>query len=146
MHISARADYALRAMLAIADAHPERLTTPQLAEAEGIPLGYLQVILVDLRRLGFLYNRRGIDPGYELARSDEAITVGEVLRATEGSLTTVRGLPACEAGYEGVARGLGAVWISVDAAVHHVVDRATLRDVLNSQNTAYSGMRSQPIS
>ena len=106
MHISARADYALRAMLAIADAHPERLTTPQLAEAEGIPLGYLQASTSSTcADWASSTTAAGIDPGYELARSDEAITVGEVLRATEGSLTTVRGLPACEAGYEGVARG-----------------------------------------
>jgi Rrf2 family protein len=130
VHISARADYAIRAMLAIGAVHPRRVTTPHLAETERLPLGYLQAILVDLRRAGLLCSHRGADGGYALARSAQAITVGDILRATTGRLTTVRGVPTDQATYRGAARHLRGVWISVDVAISEVVDHATLADLL----------------
>ncbi|EFC85374.1 Rrf2 family transcriptional regulator [Parafrankia sp. EUN1f] len=130
MYISARAEYAIRAMLALAVAHPDRVAAPALAASEEISLAYLQAILLDLRRAGLLFNRRGVDGGYSLARPTDSITVGDILRATGGALTSVRGEPAERATYGGAARGLSRVWLAVDAAIHEVLDRATLADVL----------------
>ncbi|NJP32310.1 RrF2 family transcriptional regulator [Micromonospora thermarum] len=155
MYVSARSDYALRAMLAVAagttgdaattggdrkpagaDGHPppggELVKAAALAEAQEIPLSFLQGILVDLRRAGLLLSHRGTEGGYALARPAEEITVGDVLRAVGGSLTTVRGLPAERAGYQGVATGLRDVWLAVHGAIALVVDQTTLADLLSA--------------
>ncbi|MEV0944615.1 Rrf2 family transcriptional regulator [Micromonospora wenchangensis] len=157
MYISARSDYALRAMLAVAaggggTARPDGGTTrsdggdgsrpdgggelvkaASLARAQGIPLSFLQGILLDLRRAGLLHSHRGTEGGYALTRPASQISVGDVLRAVGGSLTTVRGLPAEDAGYHGVAAGLRDVWLAVDGAIAVVVDRTTLTDLLTHQ-------------
>ncbi|KWV32047.1 MULTISPECIES: RrF2 family transcriptional regulator [Micromonospora] len=148
MYISARSDYALRAMLAVAasgggHAGPDDGTgrpdggvggdlvkAASLAQAQGIPLSFLQGILLDLRRAGLLLSHRGTEGGYALTRPAAQISVGDVLRAVGGSLTTVRGLPAEDAGYHGVAAGLRDVWLAVDGAIAVVVDRTTLTDLL----------------
>ncbi|WP_346538350.1 Rrf2 family transcriptional regulator [Micromonospora sp. DPT] len=140
MYVSARSDYALRAMLAVAaastggDGGPgvggELVKAAALAESQGIPLSFLQGILLDLRRAGLLHSHRGTEGGYALTRPAGEISVGDVLRAVGGSLTTVRGLPAEDAGYHGVATGLRDVWLAVHGAIAVVVDRTTLADLL----------------
>lgn len=140
MYVSARADYALRAMLAVADTAGstgnggsgggELVKAASLAESQDIPLSFLQGILLDLRRAGLLHSHRGTEGGYALTRPAEQISVGDVLRAVGGSLTSVRGLPADRAGYHGVATGLRDVWLAVDGAIALVVDRTTLADLL----------------
>ncbi|MET8312130.1 MULTISPECIES: Rrf2 family transcriptional regulator [unclassified Micromonospora] len=152
MYVSARSDYALRAMLAVAAASVggdgeggggegdgggggELVKAASLAEVQGIPLSFLQGILLDLRRAGLLLSHRGSDGGYALTRPADEITVGDVLRAVGGSLTTVRGLPAERAGYHGVAAGLTDVWLAVHGAIATVVDSTTLADLLTHHST-----------
>ncbi|GAB3954061.1 RrF2 family transcriptional regulator [Micromonospora vulcania] len=137
MYVSARSDYALRAMLAVAAAAADRgggggdlVKAASLAEVQEIPLSFLQGILLDLRRAGLLVSHRGAEGGYALSRPPEEITVGDVLRAVGGSLTTVRGLPAERAGYHGVAAGLTDVWLAVHGAIATVVDSTTLANLL----------------
>ncbi|MGN9812147.1 RrF2 family transcriptional regulator [Micromonospora sp. BQ11] len=130
MYVSARSDYALRAMLAVAAGGGELVKAASLADVQDIPLSFLQGILVDLRRAGLLVSHRGTEGGYALARPAEEITVGDVLRSVGGSLTTVRGLPAERAGYQGVATGLQDVWLAVHGAIALVVDQTTLADLL----------------
>ncbi|WP_446216786.1 RrF2 family transcriptional regulator [Micromonospora sp. IBHARD004] len=143
MYVSARADYALRAMLAVADTAGspngeatgggELVKAASLAESQDIPLSFLQGILLDLRRAGLLHSHRGTEGGYALTRTADRISVGDVLRAVGGSLTSVRGLPADRAGYHGVATGLREVWLAVDGAIALVVDRTTLADLLTDR-------------
>ncbi|MFF5179476.1 RrF2 family transcriptional regulator [Micromonospora sp. NPDC000316] len=148
MYVSARSDYALRAMLAVAAAvrggggdagsggeGAELVKAASLAEVQEIPLSFLQGILLDLRRAGLLHSHRGAEGGYALTRPPEEITVGDVLRAVGGSLTTVRGLPAERAGYHGVAAGLTDVWLAVHGAIATVVDSTTLADLLDREPT-----------
>ncbi|MGV9764125.1 RrF2 family transcriptional regulator [Micromonospora tulbaghiae] len=145
MYISARADYALRAMLAVADAAGttgdpaaggELVKAASLAESQDIPLSFLQGILLDLRRAGLLHSHRGTEGGYALTRPPDEISVGDVLRAVGGAITSVRGIPADRAGYHGVATGLRDVWLAVDGAIALVVDRTTLADLLSDRATA----------
>ncbi|MEV1285720.1 Rrf2 family transcriptional regulator [Micromonospora sp. NPDC049679] len=137
MYVSARSDYAVRAMLAIAADRSEQLVkAATLAAAQEIPLSFLHGILLDLRRAGLLHSHRGMEGGYELARPATEITVGDVLRAVSGSLTTVRGLPSDIAAYHGVAVGLRDVWLAVRCAIEEVVDRTTLADLLAPQRRA----------
>ncbi|MEV1331870.1 Rrf2 family transcriptional regulator [Micromonospora costi] len=141
MYVSARSDYALRAMLTVAAGGAvardgvhgpggELVKAASLAHAQGIPRSFLQGILVDLRRAGLLHSHRGTEGGYALTRPADQITVGDVLRAVGGSLTTVRGLPAERAGYHGAAVGLRDVWLAVHGAIALVVDHTTLADLL----------------
>jgi Rrf2 family protein len=130
MHISARADYAVRAMLVMADAHPGLLTAAEIAAQQQIPVKFLTAILVDLRRGGLVCSLRGSGGGYGLARPAGAISVGEILRVVEGVLTTVRGQPPDRAHYHGTASGLGDVWHSLDSAIANVLDHATLAQVM----------------
>ncbi|WP_329110312.1 Rrf2 family transcriptional regulator [Micromonospora sp. NBC_01699] len=153
MYVSARSDYAIRAMLAIAagtHTHPPPagagatattagsaagggggpVKAATLATEQEIPLSFLHGILHDLRRAGLLLSYRGVDGGYLLARPADQISVGDVLRALSGSLTTVRGLPTEAAAYHGVATELGNVWLAVHSAIEQVVDRTSLADLL----------------
>jgi Rrf2 family protein len=130
VHISARSDYAVRAMLAIAADAPLLVKASALARAQEIPLTFLHGILLDLRRAGLLHSHRGNDGGYSLTRSAVEITIGDVLRATSGSLTSVRGRPAEHADYPGAASGLRDVWIAVHSAIQDVVDQVSLADLL----------------
>jgi Rrf2 family protein len=136
MYVSARSDYAVRAMLAVADGSGgDLIKAAALATVQEIPLSFLQGILLDLRRAGLLFSHRGVEGGYALARPAAEITVGDVLRAVSGSLTTVRGLPAEEAAYHGVATGLRDVWLAVHTAIEGVVDRTSLADLLTPDRT-----------
>ncbi|GGQ40078.1 RrF2 family transcriptional regulator [Couchioplanes azureus] len=129
MYVSARTDYAVRAMLAIAADHPHLVKAADLAAAQDIPLSFLQGILLDLRRAGLLHSHRGVDGGYALARPAEEVTVGDVVRASGGALTTVRGLPTTTTTYRGVATGLRDVWLAVEEAIEGVVDNRTLAEL-----------------
>ncbi len=133
MYVSARTDYAVRAMLAVAAEHPNLVKAAGLATAQDIPLSFLQGILLDLRRAGLLHSHRGVDGGYALARPADDITVGDVVRALGGALTTVRGLPTGHATYHGAASGLRDVWLAVEHAIEGVVDHTTL-DQLTPQH------------
>lgn len=126
MYVSARSIYAVQAVLAIAADKAGVLTAARLADVQGMSYGYLQGILQDLRRAGLLIGHRGSDGGYTLARPAEEISVGDVLRAVNGSLTTVRGLPVSES----AAGGLDLVWLAVSRAIEEVVDAATVADLL----------------
>src|SRR5689334_19666883 len=110
VYVSARTDYAVRAMLAITAGRPRLVKAAALAAAQDIPLSFLQGILLDLRRAGLLLSHRGVDGGYALARSADEITVGDVVRSVGGSLTSVRGLPTVSTSYHGAATGLRNVW------------------------------------
>jgi Rrf2 family protein len=129
VYVSARTDYAVRAMLTIAAGHPHLVKAAALAAAQDIPLSFLQGILLDLRRAGLLHSHRGVDGGYSLARPAEDITVGDVVRSVGGALTTVRGLPTTTTTYHGVATGLRDVWLAVEEAIEGVVNHRTLAEL-----------------
>jgi len=129
VYVSARTDYAVRAMLMIASEQPRLVKAAALAAAQDIPLSFLQGILLDLRRAGMLHSHRGVDGGYSLARPAEDITVGDVVRSVGGALTTVRGLPTTTTTYHGVATGLKDVWLAVEEAIEGVVNHRTLAEL-----------------
>jgi Rrf2 family protein len=123
MRISAREEYAIRAMLDLTLQHGQGLVPIEaVARRQGIPQRYLEQVLLSLKRVGFLGSKRGASGGYRLAREPDTISVGEVLRAVEGSL-------AHEVGRRGRARDgaadLGDLWDDIGRAVASVVDRTT---------------------
>ncbi|MGW0231927.1 RrF2 family transcriptional regulator [Actinopolymorpha singaporensis] len=132
MQISARADYAVRAMLELA-AEPRTVTAQALADAQGLPHKFLEAILGDLRRAGLVRSLRGAEGGYRLARPAEDIAVGDVIRAVDGPLAGVRGMRPEQASYEGVAANLQTVWVATRAAVRGVLDETSLADVVSGK-------------
>jgi Rrf2 family protein len=122
VHISARTDYAVRAMLVIAGADPRLVKAAEIAQAQRIPVKFLTTILVDLRRGGLVNSLRGSHGGYSLARPAGSISVGDILRVADGALTTVGG----RADHPGVAR----MWRSLDTAITDLVDGVMLAELV----------------
>ncbi|MDT4916357.1 MAG: hypothetical protein QOI15_2147 [Pseudonocardiales bacterium] len=130
MHVSARTDYALRALLQLAARHPGAVTMGEVVTQQGLPRSFVETILPDLRRAGFVRVSRVGQPSYTLTRAPDQISVGSVLRAVEGPLTRVRGLPPDALSYTGAAQGLGALWVAATAVLSELVDTVTLSDLV----------------
>jgi Rrf2 family protein len=129
MRISARADYAVRAAVVLAAAGDGPTKGEAIAQAQSIPLKFLENILGDLRHAGLVRSQRGADGGYWLGRPAADITVADIIRAVEGPLASVRGGPPEDVDYKGAAEPLQQVWIAVRASLRSVVERVTLADV-----------------
>jgi Rrf2 family protein len=130
MRVSAKVDYAVRAALELAAAGGDGpVKGERIAQAQGIPLKFLENILLELRHHGLVQSRRGVDGGYWLARPAEEITLAEVIRAVEGPLANVRGIRPESVEYEGPAVRLQEVWIAVRANLRSVLETVTLADV-----------------
>jgi Rrf2 family protein len=136
VHVSARVDYAMRALLELADATDadaqgagRLITRDQLARAQSIPPPFLEAILRDLRQAGILVSRRGSDGGFRLARPAAEISVADVVRALDGPLAAVRGVRPEHAAYTGAAERLQDVWIATRAALRGVLDEVTLESI-----------------
>ncbi|MET0511878.1 MAG: Rrf2 family transcriptional regulator [Thermoleophilaceae bacterium] len=130
MKVTAKAEYAVRAMLELATADGGLTKGEQIARSQSIPLKFLENILVDLRHADMVHAQRGAEGGYRLARGADTITVGEVIRAVEGPLASVRGEPPERMAYQGSAEHLQEVWIAVRASLRSVLDDVTLADVV----------------
>lgn len=131
MNISARADYAVRAMLALAAAGGDSpVSVVRLAEQQDLPRKFLEAILGDLRRASLVTSRMGASGGYVLARPAGEIRIGDVLRAVDGPLAEVRGERPQATSYEGAAANLRTLWVAVRASVRAVLDETTLADVV----------------
>ena len=121
----------MRALLALAsrpDVVPVR--AEDLARSEGLPVKFVENILVELRRAGIVSSQRGGGGGYRLARPASAITPADVIRALDGPLADVRGLRPEAATYEGSAEHLRDVWVAARASLRSVLERVTLADVV----------------
>jgi Rrf2 family protein len=132
VRITAKADYAVRAAVELAAAG-EMVTAEHIAEAQGIPLNFLENILRDLRRAGLVESRRGQAGGYVLARAPDAITLADVIRAVEGPLANVRGMPPETLDYPGSAEKLRDVWVALRAGVRAVLEGVTVADVARGE-------------
>ncbi|MFD7706615.1 RrF2 family transcriptional regulator [Streptomyces sp. NPDC059785] len=130
MRISARADYAVRAVLELAvrqDEGPVKAET--VATAQDIPHKFLEGILGDLRRGGLVSSRRGGSGGYRLARAAGEITVADVIRAVDGPIVSVRGERPTGLAYTGTAEPLLPLWIALRANVRQVLEGVTVADL-----------------
>ena len=136
MHISAKVDYALRALCTLASDEAAQ-TADQLAEAQGLPVRFLRSILNELRRGAIVNSHRGNEGGYQLARPAAEITVGEVFRRLEGPLAEVRGLRPEAASYDAAAANLQQLWVAVRACLREVLDEVTIADVVSGQLPAH---------
>ena len=132
MHISAKADYAMRALLTLAASDTEKpVKAEEIANRQGIPLKFLENILVELRKDGLVASQRGAEGGYRLAKPPEKTTVAAVIRAVDGPLAEVRGIRPEDATYQGAAEHLREVWVAVRASLRGVLESVTLADIVD---------------
>jgi Rrf2 family protein len=136
VQISARGDYAVRAALCLAAAHPTLLSAQTIAQQQELPHKFLEAVLADLRRAGLVRAQRGAEGGYTLTRPPTEINVGQVLRAVDGPLAGVRGLRPEETKYDGAAENLPWLWVAVRAAVRDVVDEVSLSELVSGRMPA----------
>jgi Rrf2 family protein len=129
---TAKADYAVRAAVELA-AIGGLANAEQIAQAQDIPLNFLENILRDLRRGGIVESRRGQAGGYALARPADEITVADVIRAVEGPLANVRGQAPEALAYPGAAGKLQDVWVALRANIRAVLEGVTLADVARGE-------------
>lgn len=134
MRISAKADYAVRAVVELA-ASPDGvpIKAERVANAQGIPLNFLENILGELRHAGIVRSQRGAEGGFRLGKPADQVTIADVIRAVEGPLATVRGGPPEESAYPGSAAELPRVWIAVRKALREVVEHVTVADVASGR-------------
>jgi Rrf2 family protein len=130
MRISAKVDYAVRAALELAAAGDDPVKGDAIAEAQDIPLKFLENILGELKHHGVVASRRGAQGGYWLAKPADEISLADVVRAVEGPLATVRGQGPESLKYKGEAEPLQQVWIAVRANLRAVMEETTLADVV----------------
>jgi Rrf2 family protein len=127
MNISVKGDYALHAIFDLAlQRFGEPIKIADIARRQRIPQKFLELILAGLKQGGFVESRRGAEGGYLLARSPEAITVGQVVRYVEGAKSTK---PARK---PSPADPFGTTWQRVDQAVSDVIDQTTFAELVRN--------------
>lgn len=134
MQISARSDYAVRALCHLAVA-PDgtSVKSAEIARAQGIPGTFLEQILSQLRKAGVVESRRGPDGGHRLARPAYAVTVADVVRYMDGPLALVRGERPEALAYDGPAARLPDVWVAVRAGLRLVLEHTTIEAVVEGR-------------
>jgi Rrf2 family protein len=133
MRVSAKVDYALRAMTELAVASPSLMTGEQLATAQKIPPKFLESILAQLRNGGLVASQRGAEGGYRLAKPAEEISIADVIRELEGPIATVRGVRPDELEYAGAATSLREIWLELRAQMRGVLEQTTLADLVTKR-------------
>jgi Rrf2 family protein len=134
MRVTAKADYAVRAVVELAGANQQSpRKVDQVAQAQAIPLSFLENILTQLRSAGIVRSQRGPEGGYWLARPAEEVNLAQVIRAVEGPLVGVRGQRPEEVRYDGSAESLQQVWIALRANLRKVLEHVTVADVAHGK-------------
>ena len=123
--VSSKDEYALRAILDLAQQRPGLpIRIAKIAERQKIPQKFLEQILSELKRGGFVESHRGADGGYRLSRSPDAITIGEVLRYVKGDSRHSKEL-------EG-DHPFAALWSQVDAKISDIIDKTTFGELVRN--------------
>ena len=149
--ISKKSKYALRALFELARRYEQGpILIAELAEGQRIPKKFLEAILRELRNKGMLGSKKGKGGGYFLMRSPTSISVGEVLRALDGSLapvpcvsqTAYRTCDECE--HEATC-GIRSVMQDVRDATANVLDRETLANMLKREQSLTHKKKQIPV-
>ncbi|MEU7744192.1 Rrf2 family transcriptional regulator [Nonomuraea sp. NPDC049158] len=130
MRVSARTDYALRAVTELAAAPPGPVPAERIASAQNIPRRFLDNILLQLRRAGLIHSLRGPEGGYWLARPADDITLADVIAVIEGKPE----YPA-HGGYPGVAGPLADVWSALREHEERLLTEVTFAQIVSSDST-----------
>ncbi|GAB4057046.1 MULTISPECIES: RrF2 family transcriptional regulator [Catellatospora] len=128
MRLSARVDYALRAVIELASGGDGPVTSERIARAQEIPPKFCESILLQLRRGGIVFAQRGPEGGYWLARPAEQISLVEVVEVIDGPLGSPR---AAQADVPlGAAQALQQVWTAVEESERAILTQVTIAHVI----------------
>jgi len=133
VRISAKTDYAIRAVVEMAAVSPDGhlVKAESVADAQQIPLRFLLGILNELRHAGIVESRRGVEGGYRLGKPAGDITIADIIRAIDGPLANVAGVRPDALHLTGSAAPLQEVWVSLRSSIREVLERVTIADVVN---------------
>ena len=128
MRVSAKSDYALRALIEMASRGGDTpaISAEELGRSQEIPHGFLQAILADLRRAGIVISQRGQSGGWRLARPADDVSVADVIRAVDGPLVSVYGLRPEAVTYNETAEVLQHVWIAARRSLRDVFEQVSI--------------------
>jgi Rrf2 family protein len=130
MHVTAKADYAVRAVIELAGSSqgsPRKVD--DVAQAQHIPVSFLENILTQLRSSGIVRSQRGPEGGYWLAQPAAEVSLADIIRAVEGPLVGVRGQRPEEIEYVGSAEALQNVWSALRTNLRKVLESVSVADV-----------------
>jgi Rrf2 family protein len=127
--VTAKVDYAVRAMVELAAAGGGPLKGEAIAGAQRVPFRFLENILIELRHAKLVRSQRGADGGYRLARPASEITLADVIRTVEGPIASIRSERPDELSYTGAAASLRDVWVALRANMRAVLEAVTVADV-----------------
>ncbi len=134
MRVSAKSDYALRALIEMAGGDSGRpVSAEELGRRQEIPHGFLQAILADLRKSGVVVSQRGQSGGWRLARPASEVSVADVIRAVDGPLVSVYGLRPESVEYNDSAAVLQHVWIAARHALRDVFEQVSIEQLSTAQ-------------
>lgn len=135
MKLSTRCRYATLALFDIAyHSRGQATQVRQIAERQDIPVRFLEQIFQDLKRAELVDGRRGRNGGYFMRRTPEQITVGDIIRATDGPIEV--SFYVEETSTEATAEGRGkrevpaALWAEIGQRIASVFDEFTLADLV----------------
>src|SRR2546422_3431265 len=126
MRVSAKMDYAVRAAVELAASGSRPLKGERIAQAQDMPLKFLENILGELKHAGLVRSQRGTEGGYWLAQPAEEITIADIIRAVEGPLASVRGEAPESLHYSGSAKPLGTLWVAGRSNLREVLELVTV--------------------
>lgn len=136
MRVSAKAEYACRAMLELARCYKitDVIQINDIASRQNIPRKYLVQILLQLQRAGLVKSKRGAAGGYMLAKPPGDISLGDVMRTTDGELVAVESLEETKTragnGPSSSAQSvLREIWQDVQVEVTHILDGISFEDI-----------------
>ncbi len=130
MRVSAKSDYALRALIEMAGSTGVGpISAEELGRRQDIPHGFLQAILADLRKSGIVVSQRGQSGGWRLAREAKDVSVADVIRAVDGPLVSVYGLRPEAVSYNETADVLQHVWIAARHSLRDVFEQVSIADL-----------------
>ena len=134
MRVSAKSDYALRALIELAsrkDGSP--VSAEELGRLQEIPHGFLQAILADLRKSGIVISQRGQSGGWRMGRDPETVSVADMIRAVDGPLVSVYGLRPEAVNYNGSAEVLQHVWIAARRSLRDVFEQVSIQQLADGK-------------
>jgi len=125
MRVSARCDYACRALLELTLHWPDTkpLHIGSISKRQAIPMKYLVQILIQLKRIGLVASSRGKEGGYILAKDPGTISLGEVMRSIGGPF-----LPVADSAKKKKAV-FARIWNEVESAMARVLDKIDFEDI-----------------
>src|SRR6476659_11331238 len=144
--LSAKADYAVRAVLVLAAHQGEGPIKGELvARAQELPLKFVENILGELKHAGIVASQRGPEGGYRLAVPADELTVAEVIRVVDGPIAAVAGVRPDEISYPPGAEALPGVWLEARGMLRSVLETTSFADLVErSKVLAGQGERRAP--